>query len=72
MGVAWIFRIMVCVLSCQASFAELKLVQTVFRHGNRMPSEINYYPNHPYDNYTYEPAGPGGLTNVRHSFCYCY
>lgn len=64
MDVAWIFRIIVCILYCKASSAELKLVQTVFRHGNRMPSKINYYPNDPHINYTYEPAGPGGLTNV--------
>ncbi|KAG9433596.1 venom acid phosphatase Acph-1 [Apis mellifera carnica] len=29
-----------------------------------MPSTINFYPNDPYINYTYEPAGEGGLTNI--------
>ncbi|KAG6800646.1 venom acid phosphatase Acph-1 [Apis mellifera caucasica] len=29
-----------------------------------MPSTINFYPNDPYINYTYEPAGKGGLTNI--------
>ncbi|XP_003486585.1 venom acid phosphatase Acph-1 [Bombus impatiens] len=64
MDIKWILRIIICLLYCQASWAELKLIQTIFRHGNRMPSNIKYYPNDPYVNYTYEPAGRGGLTNV--------
>lgn len=65
MGITvWTLRFIVCLLCCQASLAELKLVQTIFRHGNKMPSQVNIYPNDPYVNYTYEPAGKGGLTNV--------
>ncbi|XP_031365171.1 venom acid phosphatase Acph-1-like isoform X3 [Apis dorsata] len=64
MDTTWTLRFIVCLLCCRASLAELKLVQTIFRHGNKMPSNINFYPNDPYINYTYEPAGEGGLTNV--------
>ena len=35
-----------------------------------MPSTINFYPNDPYINYTYEPAGKGGLTNVRNNIIF--
>ena len=35
-----------------------------------MPSTINFYPNDPYINYTYEPAGEGGLTNVRNNIIF--
>lgn len=66
----WTLRFIVCLLCCRTSLAELKLLQTIFRHGNKMPSTINFYPNDPYINYTYEPAGEGGLTNVRNNIIF--
>ena len=71
MGITvWTLRFIVCLLCCRTSLAELKLLQTIFRHGNKMPSQVNIYPNDPYVNYTYEPAGKGGLTNVRNNIIF--
>lgn len=67
----WILKILICQLYLRVALAELKLVQAVFRHGNRMPTKEKYYPDDPYAKYTYEPEGPGGLTNVRY-FCFFY
>ncbi|XP_031774352.1 venom acid phosphatase Acph-1-like [Apis florea] len=64
MDTAWTLRFVICLLCCRASMAELKLVQTIFRHGNKMPSSVDFYLNDPYINSTYEPAGRGGLTNI--------
>ncbi|XP_031774349.1 venom acid phosphatase Acph-1-like isoform X1 [Apis florea] len=63
-GTIWTLRFIICLLCCRASLAELKLIQTVFRHGNKTPSNITFYPNDPYINCTYEPVGRGDLTNV--------
>ncbi|CAD6231748.1 GSCOCT00001566001.2-RA-CDS [Cotesia congregata] len=49
------------------SDAKLILIQATMRHGNRYPSErdyaVTYYPNDPYINYTWAPAGPMKLTD---------
>ncbi|XP_049806282.1 venom acid phosphatase Acph-1-like [Schistocerca nitens] len=42
--------------------AELRLVSVVFRHGPRTPADT--YPNDPYVNYDFAPAGWGQLTNA--------
>ncbi|XP_053989054.1 venom acid phosphatase Acph-1-like [Hylaeus volcanicus] len=65
MNIAWTLTIIACQFYFQPCLAELKLIQTVFRHGNRMPTAGGtLYPNDPYANISYEPAGHGGLTNV--------
>ncbi|XP_022914270.2 venom acid phosphatase Acph-1-like [Onthophagus taurus] len=43
----------------------LILTQILFRHGDRTPMDhAGPYPKDPYKNYSYEPFGPGSLTNV--------
>ncbi|XP_011864393.1 PREDICTED: venom acid phosphatase Acph-1-like isoform X1 [Vollenhovia emeryi] len=44
---------------------ELKLVNVVFRHGDRTPDNNGHemYPNDPYLNYSFYPEGLGQLTN---------
>ncbi|XP_076762881.1 venom acid phosphatase Acph-1-like [Xylocopa sonorina] len=64
MIVARALGILICLLYCQVTFAELELVQTLFRHGNRMPVKHSFYPKDPHINHNYEPEGQGGLTNV--------
>ncbi|XP_076394727.1 venom acid phosphatase Acph-1 isoform X2 [Megachile rotundata] len=60
----WILNIIICLFYLQPSIGELKQVQTIFRHGNRTPTNgTNVYPNDPYVNETYEPDGLGALTN---------
>ena len=60
----WTLKIIVYLFYIHSSIAELKLVQTVFRHGHRNPTNgIKVYPNDPYVNLTYEPEGYGALTN---------
>lgn len=60
----WILNIIICLFYLQPSIGELKQVQTIFRHGNRTPTNGSYvYPNDPYGNNTYEPEGLGALTN---------
>ncbi|XP_012537166.2 venom acid phosphatase Acph-1 isoform X2 [Monomorium pharaonis] len=45
--------------------SELKLVNVVFRHGDRTPDNGNeMYPNDPYLNYSFFPEGIGQLTNT--------
>lgn len=45
--------------------AELKLVNVVFRHGDRTPDDNGYelYPNDPFLKYDFYPTGLGELTN---------
>ncbi|XP_076643313.1 venom acid phosphatase Acph-1 [Halictus rubicundus] len=65
MNTVWILTIIGCLAYLQLCHAELKLLQAVFRHANRMPTNgRKTYPNDPYDDLTYEPEGYGGLTNV--------
>ncbi|XP_043260705.1 venom acid phosphatase Acph-1-like [Colletes gigas] len=65
MKATWILTIVACFLYFEPSIAELKLLQAVFRHGNRTPTmDQTFYPNDPYGNMTYEPEGHGGLTNT--------
>ncbi|XP_076234505.1 venom acid phosphatase Acph-1 isoform X2 [Calliopsis andreniformis] len=65
MNITWILAAVICLLYLQPCLTELRLIQTVFRHGNRNPTEATtYYPNDPYINMTYEPEGLGGLTNT--------
>ncbi|XP_048513019.1 venom acid phosphatase Acph-1-like [Athalia rosae] len=49
----------------QICHGELKLIQVVFRHGDRAPSSQfrYYYPSDPYVNETWHPEGWGGLNN---------
>ncbi|XP_029165964.1 uncharacterized protein LOC114936816 [Nylanderia fulva] len=44
---------------------ELKLVNVVFRHGDRTPGKMRHemYPNDPYVNYSFYPIGDGELIN---------
>ncbi|XP_043492402.1 venom acid phosphatase Acph-1-like [Polistes fuscatus] len=44
---------------------ELKLLNVIFRHGDRTPDDSlgEKYPNDPYLNYTFYPTGKGQLTN---------
>ncbi|KZC03760.1 PREDICTED: venom acid phosphatase Acph-1-like [Dufourea novaeangliae] len=71
MNIAWILTVTGCLFYLQPSHAELKLVQTLFRHGNRMPSYgRRIYPNDPYSAMTYEPEGFGGLTNAGKELAY--
>ncbi|XP_015179982.1 PREDICTED: venom acid phosphatase Acph-1-like [Polistes dominula] len=42
---------------------QLKLLNVLFRHGDRTPDDYETYPNDPYLNYTYYPIGNGQLTN---------
>merc|ERR1719369_675623 len=42
----------------------LRLVQLVFRHGDRNP--VLFYPNDPYKDESYWPEGPGMLTPIGH------
>ncbi|XP_046741157.1 venom acid phosphatase Acph-1-like [Diprion similis] len=42
----------------------LKLVNVVFRHGDRAPDPLETYPADPYKNNTFYPEGRGGLTNA--------
>ncbi|CAL1677643.1 unnamed protein product [Lasius platythorax] len=44
---------------------ELKLVNVVFRHGDRTPEDngLEMFPNDPYVNYSFFPTGHGKLTN---------
>ncbi|XP_033325176.2 venom acid phosphatase Acph-1 [Megalopta genalis] len=65
MNSAWILIIVGCLAHLQLCHAELKLLQAVFRHSNRMPTNgSKVYPKDPYVHMTYEPEGFGGLTNV--------
>lgn len=59
-----LLRIIIYLIYCRVTFGELKVLQTVFRHGNRMPTRESFYPKDPYINYTYEPDGRGGLTSI--------
>lgn len=49
----------------QSAERQLVFAQSVFRHGDRAPSEP--YPTDPYDD-NYWPRGWSQLTNVRHSY----
>ncbi|XP_032666438.1 venom acid phosphatase Acph-1-like isoform X2 [Odontomachus brunneus] len=46
------------------AMSEIKLVNVVFRHGDRTPDNNGFemYPNDPYLNYTFYPTGLGQLT----------
>ncbi|KAF3423609.1 hypothetical protein E2986_12476 [Frieseomelitta varia] len=54
------------IIGVTAVRAELKLVNVIFRHGDRTPdaSDDEKYPNDPYLNYSYYPMGRGQLTNT--------
>ncbi|KAI4503664.1 hypothetical protein M0802_001067 [Mischocyttarus mexicanus] len=43
---------------------ELKLLNVVFRHGDRTPANNEKYPNDPYLNYDFYPMGRGQLTKT--------
>ncbi|XP_031837653.1 venom acid phosphatase Acph-1 [Nomia melanderi] len=65
MNIVWILTIIGCLVYLQPCCADLKLVQALFRHGNRMPTKgAAIYPKDPYINETYYPEGHGGLSNV--------
>ncbi|XP_078050595.1 venom acid phosphatase Acph-1 [Augochlora pura] len=65
MNTAWILTIVGCLVHLQFCHAELKLLQAVFRHANRMPTNgVKTYPKDPYVRMNYEPEGYGGLTNT--------
>ncbi|XP_015524620.2 venom acid phosphatase Acph-1 [Neodiprion pinetum] len=42
----------------------LRLVNVVFRHGDRAPDPLETYPTDPFINETFYPEGRGGLTNA--------
>nr|XP_046492664.1 venom acid phosphatase Acph-1-like isoform X1 [Neodiprion pinetum] len=53
-------------LFADSSARELKMIQVMFRHGDRAPTTAvkEIYPLDPYANETWYPEGWGGLTNV--------
>ena len=65
MKIAWASVVVVCVFCFQPCLSELRVVLTIFRHGNRNPTKGgSYYPGDPYAAMNYEPEGAGGLTNA--------
>nr|ACA60733.1 venom acid phosphatase [Pteromalus puparum] len=59
------FLTVILVVYFSSAQAVLKLVNVVFRHGDRAPDDngLEIYPNDPYKNNPFEPMRLGGLTN---------
>ncbi|KAF2887687.1 hypothetical protein ILUMI_18486 [Ignelater luminosus] len=50
--------------NCDIENTTVRMVQVLFRHGDRANDVATVYPNDPYINETYEPYGIGQLTNA--------
>ncbi|XP_015180247.1 PREDICTED: venom acid phosphatase Acph-1-like [Polistes dominula] len=64
--ILFISFMVVCTCALKYDDYELKLLNVVFRHGDRTPEDSPYekYPNDPYLNYSFYPMGRGQLTKI--------